>query len=83
MSVFGVILVRIFPAYSRIWTDKKGPCWELFWFAFFPHFPTSGLNTERYSVSVFSPNAGKCRKNAGRITPNKDTLYVVCATHEC
>ena len=35
---------------------------------FFPHFPAFGLNTERFSdtpyVSVFSPNAGKCGKNA-------------------
>ena len=27
-----------------------------------PHFSAFGLNTERYSV--FSPNAGKCRKYA-------------------
>ena len=24
-----------------------------------PYFPAFGLNTERYSISVFSPNAGK------------------------
>ena len=74
MSVFGVILVRIFPAYSRIWTDKKGPCWELFWFAFFPRDTPSP-----YSVRM-RENAGKMQ---ARITPNKDTLYAVCATHEC
>ena len=36
---------------------KKSPYLGLFWSAFFPHFPAFGL-------SVFSPNAGKCRKNA-------------------
>ena len=41
---------------------KKCPCSELFWSAFFPHFPAFGLNTERYGV--FSPNAEKCGKNA-------------------
>ena len=30
----------------------------------FPHFPAFGLDAERYSV--FSPNAGKCRKNSDR-----------------
>ena len=43
---------------------KKYPYSVLFWSAFFPRFPTFGLNTERYSyLSVFRPNAGKCRKN--------------------
>ena len=40
---------------------KKFPHLELFWSAFFTHFPTFGLNTERYTV--FSPNVGKCGKN--------------------
>ena len=31
---------------------KKCPYWELFWSSFFPHFPTLGLNTERYGVSL-------------------------------
>ena len=42
MSVFGVILIRIFPAFSRIRTE----CGQI-----------------RY-LSLFSPNAGKCGKNA-------------------
>ena len=36
---------------------KKCPYSQLFWSAFFPHFPAFGL-------SVFSPNAEKCGKNA-------------------
>ena len=40
MSVFGVILVLIFPEFSRIRTEYGA------------------------YLSVFSPNAGKCRKNA-------------------
>ena len=51
---------------------KKSPYSELFWSAFFPHFSAFGLNTERYGEirrdapyrSVFSPNGGKCGKNA-------------------
>ena len=31
---------------------KKSPYSELFWSAFFPHFPTFGLNKERYGVMV-------------------------------
>ena len=42
---------------------KKSPYSELFWFAFFPHFPAFGLNTERSYLSVLSPIAGKCGKN--------------------
>ena len=45
---------------------KKYPYSELFWSAFFPHFPTFELNTERYSVRM-RENAGKMRT---RITPN-------------
>ena len=41
---------------------KKCPYSESFWSAFFPHFPAFGLNTER--CGVFSPNSGKCWKNA-------------------
>ena len=46
---------------------KKCPYSELFWSAFFPHFPAFGLNTKRRDteyLSVFSPNVGKCGKNA-------------------
>ena len=48
---------------------KKSSYSELFWSAFFPHFPAFGLSTKRYSVSlpyhsVFCPNAGKCGRNA-------------------
>ena len=31
---------------------KKCPYPELFWSAFCPHFPATGLNTERYSISL-------------------------------
>ena len=44
---------------------KKCPYSELFWSVFFPHFPSFGLNMERnLYFSVFSPNVGKCGKNA-------------------
>ena len=42
---------------------KKCPYSELFWSPCFSHFPSFGLNTEIYEVSVFSPNAGKRGKN--------------------
>ena len=46
------------------WTlRKKCPYPELFWSTFSPHFSAFGLNTERY-LSVFSPNAVICGKNA-------------------
>ena len=53
---------------------KKCPYSELFWSAFFSHFPAFGVNTERYYFSVFSPNAGKCGKMRIRITPNTDSF---------
>ena len=40
-----------------------------------PHFPTFGLNTERYSVSLRIQS--KCRKMRTRITP-KWTLFTQC-----
>ena len=43
---------------------KKCPYSEFFWSAFFQHFPTFGLNT--LYLSLFSPNPGKCAKNAGQ-----------------
>ena len=47
---------------------------ELFWSAFFPHFPAFGLNTERYGA--FSPNAGKCGKDADQnISLYTDSFY--------
>ena len=63
---------------AKIYFSQKSPYSELFWSAFFTHFPAFGLNTERYGVAAYSV---QMRKNAGkmrtRITPNKDTLYVV------
>ena len=61
------------PVLSR---RKKCPYSELFWSAFFPHFPAFGLNAERYapySIRMWE-NAGKMRT---RITPNTDSFYVV------
>ena len=49
VCVFGVILVRIFPAFSCIWTD---------W-----------IRRDTKCLSVFSPNAGKCGKNADQGNP--------------
>ena len=44
---------------------KKCPYSELFWSAFFSHFPAFGLNTERYSVSLrIQSECGKIRENA-------------------
>ena len=40
-----------------------------------PYFPTFGLNTERYKVSL--PIQFECGKMLSRITPNTDTFYVV------
>ena len=42
-----------------------------------PHFPSIGLNTERYSVSLGIQS--ECGKVRTRITPNADTFYVVFA----
>ena len=53
---------------------KKSPYSELFWSAFFTDFPAFGLNTERYYLSVFSPNAGKYRPE---ITPYLDIFHAV------
>ena len=40
---------------------KKYPYSELFWSAFFPHFPAFGLNTEKMRT---------------RLTPNTDALFI-------
>ena len=58
---------------------KKFLYLELVWSTFFLHFPTFGLNTERYGVSFrnsvrMQENVGKIRT---RITPNTDTFYAV------
>ena len=40
--------------------------WELFWFAFFPHFPAFGLNMERYGLSRrIQSKCGKMREKCG------------------
>ena len=51
MFAFGVILVRIFPAFSRIRTS-----------VFSPNAGKGGKDAEY--LSVFSPNAVKCGKDA-------------------
>ena len=40
-----------------------------------PHFPTFGLNTERYGVSLRIQS--ECGKMRTRITPNTDTFHAV------
>ena len=40
-----------------------------------PHFPTFGLNTERYSVSLRIQS--ECGKMRTRITPHTDTFHAV------
>ena len=37
-----------------------------------PYFPAFGLNTERYDLSLFGPNAGKY---GPEITPYLDTFH--------
>ena len=63
------IFENIFLFYVKLTLRQKNSYSELFWSAFFPHFPAFQLNTERYSV-----NAGKKRT---RIIPNTDTFYAV------
>ena len=41
---------------------KKCPYSELFWYTFFPHL--DGIRKDTEYLSVFSPNARKCGKNA-------------------
>ena len=48
---------------------------ELFWSPFFLHFPTFGLNTDRYSVSLRIQF--ECGKIRTRITSTMDTFYAV------
>ena len=45
-----------------------------------PHFPTFGLNTERYSVSLRIQS--ECWKMWTRITPNTKSFYAVIARLE-
>ena len=40
-----------------------------------PHVPESGLNTERYGISLHIQS--KCPDMGTRITPNMDTFHVV------
>ena len=43
---------------------KTFPYLELFWSAFFPHFPAFGVNTKRYGVSLrIQSKCRKCGKN--------------------
>ena len=82
MSVFGAILVRKFPAFSRIRTEygeirsvrirsHYGPHFS----RIFPHL--DWIRRDIPYLSVFSPNAGKCGKMWTRTTPNTDTFYLV------
>ena len=65
----------IFYACYLLSRRKKSPYSELFWSAFFPHFPAFGLNTERYGVSLRIQS--ECWEIWTRITPNTDTFYAV------
>ena len=60
--------------YWELSLRKKCPYSEVFWSAFFPHFPAFGLDTREIPPPVFSPSAGKTRT---RITSNTDTFYPV------
>ena len=56
----------IFNTHEQHTLRKQCPYQELFWPAFFLHFPAFGLNTETEYLSVFSPDAGKCGENANQ-----------------
>ena len=64
-------IIEIINTKFMISLDKKCLYSELFWSAFFPHFPAFGLNTD----------AGKCGKNADQNTSEyglflrSDSLY--------
>ena len=49
---------------------KKCPYPELFWPAFCPHFPATGLNTERYSISL--QNADQSNSENGHFLHSED-----------
>ena len=59
----GVKRLKAISAYNMT-LSKKCPYLELFWPAFFLHFPAFRLNTKY--LSVFSPNARKYGKNANQ-----------------
>ena len=59
---------------------KKSPYSELFWSAFFQHFPAFGLNMERY-LSVFSLNAGKCGKTLRKKSPYSELFWSAFFQH--
>ena len=53
--------------WNSFWPTQRKKCLysELFWPAFFPHLDWIRRDTEYMEyLSVFSPNAGKCGKNA-------------------
>ena len=60
---------------------KKCSYSELFWSAFFPHFPAIWLNTKRYLILRISPYSVRMQENAGKmrtkINPNTDTFNAV------
>ena len=55
-----LLLFKLFVIWKIVFSSctlgKKCSYLELFWF----HFPAFGLNMEKY-LSVFSPNAKKCK----------------------
>ena len=68
MSLLGVILVRIFFAFSRIRTkygEISNECKSVDWSLY-----------KKY-LSIFSPHSENAGKMRARITPNTDTFYAV------
>ena len=56
---------QIFQNNCKTTLRKKNPYSELFWSVFFRMFPHSDwIRRDTEYLSVFSPNAGKCGKNA-------------------
>ena len=84
VSVFGVILVRIFPTFPHIWTEygeilRMSPYSVRMWGNAGRMRTRINTNADTFYavaiyLSVFSPNAGKMRT---RKTPNTSTFYAV------
>ena len=54
-KTFNINNVKV--GYSCLALRKKCPCSELFWSAFFPHFPAFGVNTRKYGKNKDQNNS--------------------------
>ena len=53
--IFSSVKIPIIISFHYLQLGKKCPYSVLFWSAFYPHFPTFGLNKERYSLRCALP----------------------------